>query len=351
MRSEARPTQQKLNHLSYLRAVACLAIVVLHTFLTASRLFGPSGAALTGSMIARNTMLWAVPCFVMVTGALLLDPERRITTGKIFGVYVRRMVVVLAAATLVFSVFDAVVDRQAGGVLGLVLRYVRALFTNGSWLHLWYLYMLIGLYIMLPLYRLLVKHLTRRDWGYLLTVYFVFLSVVPTIGYLCGVQIGFYITVYTIYPLYLFLGYALRKGVLRLSLPTAAGITAVSTAVIVLATWAGMHFQNQNLQTMCSSYASVFVVLQAAGLFSLFQRLEHLSAAPLKQVLLAVDRCSFGIYLVHVLVLYVLYRVLRFNPYLHGGLGMLCVLVAVVFAASYGISFALKQVPGVRRYL
>ena len=62
-----------------------MAIVLLHTADASVMMYGDaiSNVPKTVSMGMVYCMMWAVPCFVMVTGALLLDPEKLTTTFSI----------------------------------------------------------------------------------------------------------------------------------------------------------------------------------------------------------------------------------------------------------------------------
>ena len=58
-----------------LRAVACLCIILMHTARSTQLMYGmkmTSFARAAVCQIALNLQYWAVPCFIMVTGALLL---------------------------------------------------------------------------------------------------------------------------------------------------------------------------------------------------------------------------------------------------------------------------------------
>ena len=68
----------------YLRVIACLAIVILHTAYGAGSEFEEVITSFqhTVTMTVTNCMMWAVPCFVMITGALLLPPEKDISYEK-----------------------------------------------------------------------------------------------------------------------------------------------------------------------------------------------------------------------------------------------------------------------------
>ena len=87
-----------MNHLkripgySLLRVLACIAIIILHMFASAEILFQNviTPEQITGSNVIVNCMMWAVPCFVMVTGALLLDENREVSFDKLFNKYILR---------------------------------------------------------------------------------------------------------------------------------------------------------------------------------------------------------------------------------------------------------------------
>ena len=88
---------EKIYSFSYLRAIACIAIIILHMFASASIIYGEQIGILVNacSRSLSNVMMWAVPCFVMVSGALLLSKERKLTYRKLFRKYVLRMFLVL----------------------------------------------------------------------------------------------------------------------------------------------------------------------------------------------------------------------------------------------------------------
>ena len=109
-----RDSGKRVSQFSYIRVIACMAIVLLHT-MNGARIYhmdtvsqGESLAAFT----VCSVLMWAVPCFLMVSGALLLDPAREITWGKIFGKYIRRMLIALILFTAIFTVIRH--DPKAG---------------------------------------------------------------------------------------------------------------------------------------------------------------------------------------------------------------------------------------------
>ena len=104
MRAEAGTSANtfRVHSFSYLRAAACLAIVLLHTVFCAVSLF-PEEASATQALLSNivvNNMMWAVPCFLMVSGALLLNPERPVTVKKCLTKYIPRMLIALVGVSM-----------------------------------------------------------------------------------------------------------------------------------------------------------------------------------------------------------------------------------------------------------
>ena len=331
--------------------MACVAVIALHTVNVAEILYrdGMTTAQTASSLATVYALMWAVPCFVMVTGALLLDPARDVTLEKIFKKYIFRVGGALILWGLVFRCFDLLMNREPFGVLPL-LKGLANVFTGESWAHLWYLYLLIGIYLLLPFYRLIAAHSSERLLRYLLAVYVLFLSLLPMTR-LFGVESGFYIHVSTIYPFYLFAGYAISKKTLRLNLPAAAALTLCATAATVGLTFYRWYAPAEALDTLLTGYSSIFVLLQSVGLFSLFAAVKGEKAPSLfGRFLLFIDANAFGIYLIHMIWIRLVLRYMAVNPY-ETGIWLFPVLIAANLAVSAVIIAGLRRVPGIRRFL
>ena len=357
---------KRINYLSYLRAIACIAIVVLHTVNAAVILYADqiSDSQRLISLSVCRCMMWAVPVFVMVTGALLLKPEKNIMLKDVFRKYILRVFLALLVFMILFSLFDTLMNQDGAGA-GFLLRGLWNTLTGRGWAHLWYLYLLIGIYLLLVFYRAVVKHISDSEYRYLLLIGVIFLSLVPILQ-MWTVSVGFYIHVATIYPFYLFLGYALATGKLKLPKWLCVILIIVGIAGLIGMTIlepASMRLASGNLL----GYSSIFVVLLASGIFSLMTGAGKEKIAMKKidaritlyepkkpnavgAVLLELDRCSFGVYLIHMIFVRLALRYWMINPYaLKPSILVFAGLIVGILIVSYGIVFLLKLIPGVRR--
>lgn len=333
---------------SYLRAAACVAIIILHISYSAALMFGGSITQTQNivSMIFVNCMMWAVPCFIMVTGALLLNRARKVTYRKLFGQYILRVFGALVFFGMIFRIFDMIMDKEPVNLVGF-LRGFYEIFTGTGWSHLWYLYLLIGLYLLLPFYRKIAAHSGKGELKYLLAVYVIFLSLLPLLQ-IGNIYTGFYIHVSTIYPFYLFCGYALHNRIIKPGKVLSIILVVAGTVCIAGLTavrWIGGYAAMEQLW----GYSSIFVILQAVGIFSLFQDIKEEGVAFLKKVLSWLDQCSFGIYLIHMMFVRLIIRYMQFDPYTNGGVIGFIGLILGVLLVSWLVTWIMRMIPVLKK--
>ena len=328
---------------SYIRAIACITIIVLHNVFSAILIYG-NQISMQANIISRiivNNCMWAVPCFVMVTGALLLNPQKEIPIEKIFKKYIFRILMALILFTFIFQIFDVIMNKESLSISVLIV-WMQKLFTATSWSHLWYLYLLIGLYLLLPFYRMIVKGSSEKEMTYLLIVYILFLSLLPLLNTTTW-KTGFYIHESTIYPFYLFAGYYLlnRKN---LKLYTIGLI--LSTICIGCLTYIRWMYAIEWLENLWT-YSSILVIIQSICFYGMMISMKPV----MNKVLLSIDTYSFGIYLIHMVGVRLILRYWNFNPYIHMPMVSFIGIIIGILAGSYGVIRILHCIPQVKKII
>ena len=167
-----------------------------------------------------------------------------------------------------------------------------------------------------------------------------------------GIRSGFYIGVYTIYPFYFFLGYALHKEIVRIPRWLAAVFAGAGIILIPVLTWYAMTYEVTWIQSLTGNYSFVVIVLLAVGIFTLLKATEH----PDKEnksggLVKLIDEQSFGIYLVHMMFLKIGAYVIQWNPYPNGGFFTLLGIAFAVFVCSFVLTYVLRLIPGAKKVL
>jgi len=328
-------------YFSFLRAISCIAVIILHIAASEGILYQSTltEAQTFGNTLLYNLMMWAVPCFVMVSGALLLDPGKEIGLRKIFFVYIRRVLFALILCSVLFRIFDMALDREALTVAGVLQGFLNA-FTGNGWSHLWYLYLIIGLYLILPFLRIIVKFCTEKELMYFLLLGFFVFSVLP-LTKLLGVSSGFYVHVNTVYPVYFLLGYVLSRDMITVSNRLSVVLVIAGTLGISAGTYFGLTGMIQN-PTVLTGYSSIFVVILATGVFCLSKHAKGENQA-VRKVIFSIDRCSFGIYLIHMVFIRIVLRYMNLDLFVYPIWISFPLTVFLVFTVSYLLVFAAKR--------
>ncbi len=288
--------REKVVFFDLLRCVAAVAVVVIHVL-------GPYRAELGAipdnawiSAITFNSFSrWAVPVFIMITGALMLSDTRPFDPGY----YLKRRLGKVLVPFVLWSVFYALLTGATpNGFEGtLAFETLKHLPNHPTYYHLGFFYYFIPLYFVVPFLQYLVQHSEPRAVLALTGFWFVL-----TLLFLGKID-GFWSHELILYSGYLLLGYGLfqyRWPPLLWLLPL--GLTALLLTdyqVISASFEAGSYTVGRWM-----SYKTANTVLAAALIFALCRYVaDRLSTGALARIAF-VSRYSLGIYLLHPLFLW-----------------------------------------------
>ena len=334
----------RVTYFDWLRGAATYAVVILHMFnkMLTDHAIGdfPLPMVIAWTELQLVLTRWAVPVFLMITGALLLDPKRSVRWTKI-GRYVARMVAVL----LIFCPVYTCMSARAITLPAIVEGLGKAL-TQGSWDHLWYVYALIGLYLLTPVLAGYVRATTAAQQRAALAVLAVPTLVIPTINFATGAGLVTFVWITSSVFYYLLGAYAhqhleLDGRIAAAGLGSlAAGMAAIPALVIVLG-----RYPKWLIRPECPLVAAwAFFVFLCAK--------RHLDGRPAPRPLALGSSLSLAIYLLHPLALIVLYRRLWWLPYeTLPPVAFELVVLALTLGPAIAMALLLKRVPGLRKIL
>lgn len=336
----------KNKQFEYIRALCTVAVITIHTMNSGILLFGADAELVERVLcrIAVNLMWWAVPCFIMMTGSLLLDTGRKIDLRKLYGKYIARMLIVLFTFGLAFSWMELFFETRTIALSQIPQAFLNVL-TGNTWAHMWYIYCLLGLYILLPLYKLVADHATDQQLKYILLCLFVFGAVLP-LTQTAEVKLGFYIHINTIYPFWLLMGAAWNRGLFKRSIGFNAAVLAISTGLLIAASV--LHEGCGILLGVLFGYDSVLVILQSVALFSLFNTIR--CSGIMDRILCEIGDKSFGIYLLHMVFINFIYKVVEIDLF-EAGIYTSVLLIAANLLVCYLAVCVMKRIPGLKKII
>lgn len=171
-------THSRSSNFDLIRVVACLAVILLHV--SARSVYAYMAGEISHrywfeAIVANSATRWAVPVFVMLSGAILLS--KGVTWKEACRRRVPRMLVVLFASVVVYGLWRAFVvgDFEWG-------QYLLDTANGAPYFHLYFLYVMIGLYGLAPIVSNIVRTLDSRTLAQATLAYCVITCIVLTSG-------------------------------------------------------------------------------------------------------------------------------------------------------------------------
>lgn len=380
--------------LDWLRLLALFMVVMTHCcdpvlFNPDPNFVLPEGGSFWGA-IWQAGLRPCVPIFACLTGALLL-PIRHESMGSFYKKRIGRVLPPFLIWSVVYCLFPVVVMGLGGTAKTVTSFFVGATAPSAAlgdavrdiaWipirftiynLHMWYVYLIIGLYLYLPIFSAWVERASLREklgflgiWG--ITLWLPYLSLVsPEYWGVCAWNPFSMVYYFAGFSGYLLLGHVVATlpvwgwgKTLAVAVPTwlAGYLSTLVFYRVVLTGATGTLWQRiatamtpaqasmpyEPIQELPLLFCSINVALMVVGLLILFRKFN--SASPLCQKLLAnLTVCGFGLYLIH-------YFFVGPSNWLVTTLGVpmeiqIPVAACIAFPAAWGTTALLKRiVPG-----
>lgn len=332
--------------LDYLRIISIFFVVLVHSSVP------HMGAELTSSTYKSVILIEgigrsSIAVFLMISGSLFLTREIPIKT--LYTKYIFKMV----TAFLFWSILYA-------AILGGSYKQIIGNTLKGHY-HMWYIFLVIGLYMLQPILLKVVENKTILKYYIIIGAIFIFVA--PEIRTLLGDfggDIGLKLSealdyilkqsdVFVIgkFSYYYILGYYIinLKHDKKYTFPVAA-VGIISVVVTYLLCYAASIKGGS-----VSSYYSYFSANVMVESICLFYLLSKAVKCPKSRIVLSISDCSFGIYLIHVLFVDRLLPVLNLSslnvhPFIWLSLSAVC-----VFLLSYVIILCIKKIPVINKYI
>jgi len=346
----AKEQAGSLFWISTLRVVAALAVVVLHTshFFVINRDNVAPDAWWVGNLI-DSAVRWCVPVFVMVSGALLLDPSRHEDALAFARKRAGRVLTPLVFWTIFYLAFRIIFQNLQFGE-------IRRLLAEGiPYYHLWYLFMIPGLYLVTPFLRTYIRHSEDRERWYLILVLLLLAAINGYVTYFQRADTQSVFTLFVPYIAYYLAGYQLRRLDFRgspvwLLLGEFLGciaLTAIGAAILYQRyghSFRGLYFYDYFSAPVMGAALSLFVLMR-------FAVARNGAGLPvfLRNLIRALEPATLGIYVVHALLLAIVQGLGGLDPNRVPPIVGIPAVALAVFAGSYLITWGMLRVPLLRR--
>ena len=286
----------KQNHcINLLRILACLMVIFMHAPL-------PSEQA-NGIFLSTLSYVTA-PCiglFFMVSGYLLLPIKQDA------GSFLRKRLGKIIGPTLFWSIFYIAINFIKGDCQGSLMKELISIpFSAQGNPVLWFMYTLIGLYLLAPIISRWIENVSRKEMEFYLGLWGISLCY-PILSSFLSINQGTTGILYyfTGYAGYFTLGAYLKKYPERISFKNIIPLMGIAILAPIICKIAQI---NVNFYEVFW-YLSIFVVIQCVFWFQTITKLPLKFSNRVETMLTRISNLSFGIYLIHIFIMrYVLWE-------------------------------------------
>lgn len=343
-------TKTRRSEFDVLRLAAVFAVIITHICGGAVKVLDIYSFEWTFLNCLRSMVTWDVPVFVMMSGYLFLRPEKRIPTKKLYTKYIKHLLVCFFMWSAVFQAYYLVftdVDLNWKGIASQILI--------GPY-PFWYLYMQIGLYMIVPFLKKIAEEKKTAEYFILLFILAEFVANygvnLPFVGatikdvfgkmhfdFMLGFAgyyvLGFYLTRYPVSEKIEAVLYA--AGIL------CAGFACVGT------TWQSRSGGVYN--EWFSKYLMPNVIVESAAVFTLFvKRIKKIRfKEKTADFFKSLSDVGLGVYLIHALIIE-LFSLADISVIKYGVLSVLPLSIAV-YAVSALLIYLIRKIPKIGKMI
>ena len=341
---ESRPAH--IYWIDLIRVVAVFQVILIHLSFVIFFKEDFSSANSQAANFYDSFSRMSVPLFIMVSGYLLLGKSEPISD------FFRKRFVKVGIPTLFWSVAYLLwsVKAYRNGSMNpiqVVLSMLKAMYLGNVELHLWFLYILIGIYLVVPILRVLVSAASTQMLTYFVILWFIGTSLFELAQHIIGSPTALVIPIVTGYVGYFVLGYLLAD----IKLGSRRRIFYALGCIIAIAiTYAGTNILTRasgQIDDYFYSYFSPATVLASICGYLLLKEVgENLGQAA--KIVREVSATSFGIFLIHIFVAEWLRNGdlgFRLYSWMAASIYMIPLTGLAVFFLSSLIVFTMRKIP------
>ncbi|WP_338631123.1 acyltransferase [Clostridium baratii] len=331
---EINTNKKRVQYFDVLRTLAIFAVIMNHTYgyfsIEKFDLYKNSTIFYLDNFLVSISR-FNVPIFFMISGAILLNNKNNFSLEYLFKKRIAKILVPFIIWNFIYIIIfcfikDLNIIKEIGGSIFSPRTY------SG---HLWYLYTLLAIYLILPVIDGFITNSNDKIIDYILLLWLIFSCIIPFINnFIPKVKLEYYADLNVLggYLGYYILGYRLANIKRNFNEKKLMLIFSISCCFTFLA---GVFYQNTigYKDVFFQSFLTPNVIIMSATIFLFFKQLNNRFIIKYKKTIADISKLSFGIYLVHFLfkdLFIFLFEKYNINSYVY-----LIISPIVVFILSY----------------
>ncbi|MCX5590409.1 acyltransferase [Alcaligenes endophyticus] len=322
------------------RIVAIFAVVMLHV--AAYPVLNAELGSNTWwvANIYDSALRWCVPIFVMISGALLLEPRQEGLSS-----FYRKRAARVLLPLLFWSAFYLLWAKLKHGAYGndpSEIDIWERLSAGKPYFHLWFLYMLVFLYLFAPFFQKMIQSCKPKHLHWVVLCGFALAALNAALTKMEDTSSSWFFNWFLLYIPYFLLGHVIRH--MTLNIPRRWLWLGLMSCIVATASGVYALAMRTDLSTGTYFYdnLSITVIPMSACIILLLRDWNH--SLITSQFTHTLSKLTLGVYLLHPIVLDIAYyfdiNAITFNP-----LWSIPVLSLLTYGISLGLVAGLQRTP------
>ena len=290
---------KRILYYDLLNIAACIAVITLHHNGLVHTFTGD--AVWKECLVAEVGFYWAVPVFLMLSGATLMGYREKYSTRVFFQKRLIRVVFPWLFWSLFFVIWKTSNGQMVWESFG-IKEVINSILC--SWMEsvYWFFPVIIGIYLFMPFLSRFANKDCRKVLWYLVGYGIVINGTLPILCVLAGIQwnSSFNMPLGEYYA-FVILGYLLSTTEIPKKWRTGIYITGICCALI---RYSGVYFLSMRdgaKNTLLFGYGQFHSYGLAIAVFVLFKSIkwERIFSESVQKIISRIAGCSLGVYLIH----------------------------------------------------
>ena len=333
----------KKNYISILNVLACIGVVILHTFETGYT----SDANFVFEVLIRAIAYCAVPVFFMITGATLIDYRERYDTKTFFKKRLLKVIIPLIIWSIIYFIINFFKGKFSINDLSFkfVFEYFFLVKTNPIF---WFFVVIIGIYLAIPVISLIPQETRRKAFLYIIIITFVFNQFLPDLLYHLNLNYNYdlkFPLTYSGWISFIFIGYYIDKyEIVKKHRVIIYVLGIIGFLTMVVPTIFISYHKNESCSWF-DEYYDALCVLYSASVFLFFKSKinNNQIVTKIMPFFNFVAPTTLGIYVLHIAIR----DFLRYF-YTYSYFGMNLVLTLSILTICFIVVKIVQKIPGLR---
>ena len=338
--------KKRLLYFDLLKVLSSFAVVLIHVISEYWYDLPLKSSSFFSLTMIDGLIRFAVPIYLMISGAIFLNEEKEITIKDILTKYALKIILLFIFWNTAYVLLTKLIILEEPLTFKLFLDSLVSTLLGKGVYHLSFLVLIIGFYLSVPLIRKITKKENKKEIEYLLILLLIFTSILPMIRSIFGIKVNYSI-MFSGFLIYVILGYYLNTFPISKNKRIVIYVLGIVGYLITsLGTYFYSNYVN-NHNELFYTYLSLNVIMLSSAIFVFFKNLK-IKNEKTKKVITFLGKEYFGVYLVHGFVIGLFHVLGLFDLDINMTLNVI-ILSILVFLVSLLISFIMSKIPYIKK--